>query len=287
MKRRSLAFLFLAALIAETAINIPWSIERGDPYARLIPRERPRVGAWSWAFYRQSNDEIIAHALEFRLNFLFMSLPTDLSNGTTRSKVVDIIAKCAANDIELYWMTCEDFAPYFNHSACLLLITRVLDFLDAENVKIPGIHLDLEPDISGDYEARSAKFNDYLLLLSEIKALMDARLGTNRTVTLSAAICNCYHDPVNIANGSATIMHQYLDFLVPMTYYCDNAYAYRELIDPLIQLAPVIIGAGFSTFDNFASMLRAFNNTAAMYQDNANFLGFSIFHDEMLVEKDH
>ncbi|MEX2680754.1 MAG: hypothetical protein Q6373_004090 [Candidatus Sigynarchaeota archaeon] len=182
-------------------------------------------------------------------------------------------------------MTCEDFAPYFNHAANLAYITRVLDFLEVENVTISGIHIDLEPDISGDYETRSAKLNDYLALLSEIKALIDSRLGMNKTFTFSAAICNCYHDPGNIANGSAAIMHQYLDFLVPMTYYCSNPFEYRKLIDPLISLAPVVIGVGYTTYKDYNALLRMLNATAVAYQDNPNFLGFSIFHDELIESR--
>jgi hypothetical protein len=283
MNRRNRALvLFAITLLAQTAFNVTWHDEYGDPYSFESLRAMPRIGAWSWAFYRQSNDEIIAHARSFGLNFLYLSIPTVLSSGE-RARVLDLIAKCKLNDIDLYWMTCEDFAPYFNHTANLAYIDRVLDFLEAENVSIPGIHIDLEPDISGDYELRSAKFNDYLVLLSEMKALVDSRLGTSRNFTLSAAICNCYHDPANIANGSAAIMHQYLDFLVPMTYYCSNPFEYQDLIDPLIPLAPVVIGVGYTTYKDYNALVRILNATVVLYQDNPNFLGFSIFHDELIA----
>jgi len=285
MNRRNSALVLLATtLIAQTAFNIAWYDEYGDPYKLDLLRARPRIGAWSWAFYRQSNDDIMAHALSSGLNFLYLSLPTIPTSGE-RARILDLIARCELNGIDLYWMTCEDFAPYFNHAANLACITRVLDFLEVENVTIPGIHVDLEPDISGDYEARSDKFNDYLVLLSEMKALIDSRLGTSRNFTLSAAICNCYHDPANIANGSAAIMHQYLDFLVPMTYYCSNPFEYQDLIDPLIALAPVVIGVGYTTYKDYNALVRMLNATAVIYQDNPNFLGFSIFHDELIASR--
>jgi hypothetical protein len=67
-----------------------------------------------------------------------------------------------------------------------------------------------------------------------------------------------------------------------MTYYCQTPYEYEQLIDPLIQQVPVVIGVGFTMCSGFGAMLGVLNSTAAYYQDNPDFLGFCIFHEDLL-----
>jgi hypothetical protein len=184
-----------------------------------------------------------------------------------------------ANHVDLYWMTDEEGEGKggFNITDNVNRVASIMNFLGTHGLKIAGIHLDLET--ATDYE----NFTAWLYLLSQIKAVVN----TNRTAcpTLSAAICSCYNNP-DIPNETATEMHKYLDFLVPMTYYCPRPMDFISLINPLISQAPVVIGAGATTYSGYNAMMAVLNTTKAYYDYNSpysnNCLGFCVFHDFLL-----
>src|SRR5271157_544604 len=286
IQRRQFLAVFIVAMVAESLVGVAWYLgpTNYDPNAYRNPPHPFNVGAWSYSFYSENNDRIMNMTLEFHLNFLLMSMPTNFSDTVMVAKIIDIATRLKAHNVRLYWMTDEEGESPggWNHTDNINRVKSICEFLVTKNLSISGIHLDLETGTD------STNFNDWLLMLSQIRAVMFQVLGPNRTLcpTLSAAICSCYDNP-DVPNATATIMHKYLDFLVPMTYYCTKPSEFITLNNPLISQAPIAIGVGADTYhDSYSAMMRVLNTTAAYYEMNSpftkNFMGFCVFHEDLL-----
>jgi hypothetical protein len=246
--------------------------------------DAPAIACWWYGAYDHTPEDIVFMCERFHINKLFISLST---SNALENQTLAIIRECQKNSIEIHWMTLEaaDFVFESNHNQALSYITDILDFLENYSITIEGIHLDAEPPIFwNDSSVDSKTFNEALGLWNKIQIVLDQRLGENRRLQLSSAICDCYHTLDGyLTNGTAMKMHQYLDFLVPMTYHFVSVQQYINNLDPLLVQAPLMFGIcpeAFQTTENMESLIQ---KVSYYYRENPNYQGFAIFNNRILA----
>ncbi len=266
-----------------------------------VPGGETPMGAWWYGFENQSVDDVLAKASKYGLDFLYVSLDTYKINASSPSydpqysnKVADLIQRGHDAGIEMHWMTLEwsGFVHAAAHDDALGFIQRACNFARDRNLPLAGIHVDAEPHAepswaAGSWETRDGIFQDYLLLLSKVRATIDEYSASGLDLELSAAIGHWYHDATlrgDLSNGTADRLHQDVHVLVPMIYDGCGQDARGLIHDSELEMAEahVAVGIGMHEYPTAQALLDVANTVAAHYEHDPNFKGICIFHGTQL-----
>jgi hypothetical protein len=263
-----------------------------------------RVGAWSYEFPQKTPEQLIKLCNTNHLHFLYLSVHPHYLNTSHPEYDVNYSAQIrhlldlsAAQNISIHFMTLQD-ANFCNPSQFgngMQLINEILAFLDQYPMqKIAGIHLDVEPHAhdnwsTSNWSQNNEIFDNWLSLINTIHVRITTyNQNTSNSLKLSAAVGYWYNERFLsgiLNNGSVAILHQYLDFIVPMVYggIGKDANDIISKVNDEINVAPTVVGIGHDEFSTTTVLEQTIRDVDAHFQNYTTYEGIAFFHSEYLV----
>ena len=227
------------------------------------------IGGWMYSPFAKTVEENVKWMQKHNWNFGLIS--SSIKTTQKKENLLNLSKECAKNNIAYHIMTLQDVAYLDDFDHAISNLNEILNFVQENDLKIAGIHIDVEPHQhtdwkNGDDEAKSKVFHTYLDLLKLVKTeIKNYNQKYNKNLLFSIAVPAWFSKwtksgRISEGLGSDLVNDDRADMLVSMNYEnskANLAFIEKQTKDYFEDGAKMIIGVNYK---DYGATDEGFNN---------------------------